>query len=184
MGDAVLQRVVAVLRDGAPDVAVSLLEVRPGDVERLLRDREVDLVLARTARTGPEVDSAALRPSPALVAVPAGHRLAGEGAVELARLDGERLLIWSPPGTPYTDLLVERLAAAGARVEPVESRVTGGQSLTELVPHGAVAIVPEGWPAGDGIALLAVRDDLTLPLVVLWPTGTEPPAVRRLRAAL
>ena len=71
--------------------------------------------------------------------------------------------------------MVERLAAAGARVEPVESRVTGGQSLTELVPHGAVAIVPEGWPAGDGIALLAVRDDLTLPLVVLWPTGTEPP---------
>ena len=60
-------------------MAVSLLEVRPGDVERLLRAREVDLVLARTARTGPEVDSAALRPSPALVALPAGHRLAGEG---------------------------------------------------------------------------------------------------------
>ena len=184
VGDAVLERVVAVLRDGAPDVAVSLLEVRPGDVERRLRDRDLDVVIARTARVGPDVESAALRPSPALVAVPAGHRLADAGTIDLARLDGERLLAWSPAGTPYTDLLVARLAAAGARVEPVESRVTGGQSLTELAPTGAVAIVPEGWPARDGTVLLGVRDDLTLPLVALWATGMEPPAVRRLRAAL
>ena len=54
-------------------------EVRPGDVERLLRDREVDLVLARTARTGPEVASAALPPTPARAAVPADHPLAGAG---------------------------------------------------------------------------------------------------------
>ena len=116
--------------------------------------------------------------------MPAGHRLADAGTIDLARLDGERLLAWSPAGTPYTDLLVARLAAAGARVEPVESRVTGGQSLTEPAPTGAVAIVPEGWPARDGTVLLGVRDDLTLPLVALWATGMEPPAVRRLRAAL
>ena len=36
------------LRDGAPELAVSLLEVRPGDVARLLRDRDLDLVIART----------------------------------------------------------------------------------------------------------------------------------------
>ena len=184
VGDAVLARVVAALRDGAPDVAVSLLEVRPGDVERLLRDREVDLVLARTARTGPEVASAALPPTPARVAVPADHPLAGAGTIGLAQLDGAALLTWSPRGTPYTDLLVERLAAAGARVEPVESRVTGGQALVELAAHGAVAVVPEGWPERDGTVLLEIRDDLTLPLVALWPVGPEPPAVRRLRAAL
>lgn len=88
------------------------------------------------------------------------------------------------PWTPYTDLLVERLAAAGARVELVEARVTGTGGLMDLAPEGAVAIVPEGWPARDGVELLAVREDLTLPLVVLWPVGAEPAAVRRLRAGL
>lgn len=184
VGPAVLEEVTAVLRAAAPDVAVSLLEVRPGDVGRLLRDREVDVVIARTSRNAPQIDSAALPPTPAVLAVSADHRLAGERAVDLADLDGERLLTWSPPGTPYTDLLVARLRAAGARVEVVESRVTGSYALTELAERGAVALVPAGWPLRDGTSHVVVRDDVTLPLVLLWPAGAPPVAVRRLRAGL
>ena len=66
--------------------------------------------------------------------------------MRVAELDGERLLTWSAQGTPYTDLLVNRLAAAGARVEPVEARVTGSPALGELIELGAVALVPAGWP--------------------------------------
>jgi DNA-binding transcriptional LysR family regulator len=86
------QEVVDVLRRGAPDVSVSLLEVRPCDVRRLLRARELDLVLARTSDDAPDVDSATLRPTPAVLCVPSGHRLAGSDPVGLAQLDGERLL--------------------------------------------------------------------------------------------
>jgi DNA-binding transcriptional LysR family regulator len=64
------QEVVDVLRRGAPDVSVSLLEVRPRDVRRLLRARELDLVLARTSDDAHDVDSAALRPT----CPPAGRR--------------------------------------------------------------------------------------------------------------
>jgi DNA-binding transcriptional LysR family regulator len=184
VGQAVLEDIAAVLRDGAPDLAISLLEVRPGDVGRLLPDRELDLVVARTSLHGPEADSAALRPTPAVLAVPAGHPLAGAEAVRLAELDGERLLTWSPPGTPYTDLLVSRLAAAGARVEPVESRITGSAGLAELAERNAVALMPEGWPGRADVVLLALADEVTLPLVVLWPTGAPSPAVRRLRARM
>jgi len=184
VGQAVLEDIAAVLRDGAPDLAISLLEVRPGDVGRLLRDRELDLVVARTSLHGPGADSAALRPTPAVLAVPAGHPLAGADAVRLAELDGERLLTWSPPGTPYTDLLVSRLAAAGARVEPVESRITGSAGLAELAERNAVALMPEGWPGRADVVLLALADEVTLPLVVLWPTGAPSPAVRRLRARM
>ncbi len=184
VGPAVLEDIAAVLRDGAPELAISLLEVRPGDVGRLLRDRELDLVVARTSLDGPEADSAALRPTPAVLAVPAGHPLAGAEAVRLAELDGERLLTWSPSGTPYTDLLVSRLAAAGARVEPVESRITGSAGLTELAERNAVALMPEGWPGRADVVLLALADEVTLPLVVLWPTGAPSPAVRRLRARM
>jgi DNA-binding transcriptional LysR family regulator len=178
------QEVVDVLRRGAPEVSVSLLEVRPRDVRRLLRARELDLVLARTSDDGPDVDSAALRPTPAVLYVPAGHRLAGGEPVTLAQLDGERLLTWSPRGTAFTDLLLTRLAAAGAQVEPVESRVTGSTGLAELVERDAVALMPAGGPPADDVAQVALADDVTLPLLVLWPTGVPSAAVRRVRESM
>jgi DNA-binding transcriptional LysR family regulator len=178
------QEVVDVLRRGAPDVSVSLLEVRPRDVRRLLRARELDLVLARTSDDAPDVDSAALRPTPAVLCVPTGHRLAGADPVALGQLDGERLLTWSPPGTAFTDLLLTRLAAAGAQVEPVESRVTGSTGLAELADRDAVALMPAGWPPADDVAQVALADDVTLPLLVLWPTGAPSAAVRRVREGM
>jgi DNA-binding transcriptional LysR family regulator len=178
------QEVVDVLRRGAPDVSVSLLEVRPRDVRRLLRARELDLVLARTSDDAPDVDSAALRPTPAVLCVPAGHRLAGGDPVGLAQLDGERLLTWSPRGTAFTDLLLTRLAAAGAQVEPVESRVTGSTGLAELADRDAVALMPAGWQPADEVAQVPLADDVTLPLLVLWPTGAPSAAVRRVREGM
>jgi hypothetical protein len=165
-------------------LSVASLEVRPGDISRRLRDRDLDLVLARTWRGGPEVESASLRPTPAVLAAPADHPLSGKPAVDLAELDGERLLTWSPPGTPYTDMLIARLAAANARVEPVESRITGAPAFTELAARRAVTLVPAGWPPADGVVQVPIRDDVTLPLLVLWATGPPPAAVERIRAGL
>jgi DNA-binding transcriptional LysR family regulator len=184
VGSAVLDEVARVLRDGAPDLSVSVLEVRPAEIPRLLRDRELDLVLTRTDRGAPEVQSASLRPTPATLAVPAGHPLANGGEVTLARLDGARLLAWSPPGTPFTDLLVSRLAAAGARVEPVESRVTGAPALAQLAEQDAVALMPRGFAAPPGVVELPIRDEITLPLLVLWAAGAPSAAVQRIRAGM
>jgi DNA-binding transcriptional LysR family regulator len=184
VGAAVLGEVVDVLRDGAPELSVAALELRPGEISRSLRDRDVDLVLARTWYGGPEVESASLRPTPAILVVPADHPLAERRAVEPAELDGERLLTWSPPGTPYTDLLIARLAAANARVEPVESRITGAPAFTELATRRAVALVPTGWPPADSVVHVPIRDEVTLPLLVLWATGPPPAAVGRIRAGM
>ena len=184
VGSPTRDEAARVLRDGAPEVSVSFREVRPGEVARHLRDRTLDLVLARTSTGGPEVESAALRPSPVELFVPFDHRLAGEAVVALADLDGERLLTWSAPGTPYTDLLVDRLRAAGAEVELVEARVTGGGELPDLAESGAVAVVPAGWPLTTRNARVAIADDVSVPLLVLWPAGLPSPAVERLRAGM
>jgi DNA-binding transcriptional LysR family regulator len=181
VGPSVRDEVVRVLRHSAPDLYVSLHELRPADVAPALRDRDVDLVLARTAPDAPDVDSASLRPSRVVLCAPAGHWLASESTVRLAELDGERLLTWSAPGTPYTDLLLNRLAAAGAHVEPVQAHVTGATDLSELARSDAVALMPDGWPEHDGIVQLTVEDDVSLPLLVLWPVGAPSPAVRRVR---
>src|SRR5215204_1148105 len=182
LGMPVLDAATRALREDAPDVEVAFLEVRPAQTERLLRERTVDLVLTRTARTRPDVDSAALRPTPAVLAVPDGHPLATRDAVRLAELDGARLLVWSRRGTPYTDLLLARVAAGGARVHPVQSRVTGTHGLADLQERDAVAIVPVGWPERPGVRFVALADEVTLPLTILWPAGSPPAAVTRLRA--
>jgi DNA-binding transcriptional LysR family regulator len=184
IGPATREEVARVLRDDAAELSVSFHEVRPGEVPQLLRDRTVDLVLARTSRHTPEIDSAPLRPSAVELVVPAGHRLASRASARLAELDGERLLTWSAPGTPYTDRLLTRLRAAGARVEPVQSRITGGGDPPELTETGAVALVPAGWPAGERNARVTIEDDISLPLLVLWPAGLSLPAVERLRAGI
>jgi DNA-binding transcriptional LysR family regulator len=184
IGPATREEVALVLRDDAPGLSVSFHEVRPGEVSQLLRERAVDLVLARTSRDAPDVDSASLRPSPVELFVPAGHRLASATSARLAELDGERLLTWSAPGTPYTDLLLTRLRAAGARVEPVQSPITGGGEPPDLTDTGAVALMPAGWPAGERNARMTIEDDISLPLLVLWPAGLPSPAVHRLRAGM
>ena len=130
------------------------------------------------------MDAAPLRPSPAELLVPAGHRLAGGAAVRLADLHGELLLTWSSPGTPYTDLLVSRVRAAGAEVRPVRSPVTGASEPPDLAELGAVALVPAGWPPGPANVRVSLADDVSLPLLLLWPAGLPSPAVQRLRAGM
>ena len=184
IGPTTRQEVASVLREGASEVNVAFHEVRPGEVSQALRDRSFDLVLARTNRDALNVDSAALRPSPVELFVPADHRFAGMESVRLADLDGERLLTWSSPGSPYTDMLVNRLSAAGARVEPLVAPTTGSGGPPDLTESGAVALMPQGWPTGFNNARVAVEDDVTLPLLLLWPAGLPSPAVRRLREGM
>ena len=100
------------------------------------------------------------------------------GVVQGARLT------WSPSGTPYTDLLVALCARAGARVTPAESAVTGGSGLVELAALGAVALVAAGVPPADGIAVVALRDGVTLPLVAVRAAGVVSAVARRFVDAL
>ncbi len=184
VGSALRAEVAAVLRAGAGDLSVAFHDVRPGDLAQLLRDRAVDVVVARTERAGPEIESAALRPTPASLFVSVHHRLADRTSVSIAELDGERLLTASQPGSPYTDLLMDRLAAGGARVEAVQARVTGGGGPPDLAEVGAVALLPQGWPAGEDLVELAVKEGVTLPLLLLWPAGAPTAAVDRIRAGM
>jgi DNA-binding transcriptional LysR family regulator len=186
VGPTIHVELVRALQADAPSLSVSLLTVRPREIARALRDRELDLVIARTSVDAPEVDSASLRPTPLELVVPEGHRLAnGDGApVPLEAIDGERLLVHSAPGTPYTDLLLAQVRAAGATVEPVEARITGGAGLIEVADRDAVALAAVGTPTAPGLVHVELSDDVTTPLVVMWATGAQPAAVRRVRAAM
>jgi DNA-binding transcriptional LysR family regulator len=184
VGADVREQVARALLEEAPDLSVSFHEVRPGEAPARLREHFVDLVLARAEPAAPGVERASLRPSRVELFVPRGHRLAGAQAVRLADLDGERLLTRGAPGTPFTDQLVGLLAAAGARVEPVRSRLAGGEQPPDLTETDAVALLPAGWPTGTDNVRLTIEDEISLPLLVLWPAGRPPPALARVRQAM
>jgi DNA-binding transcriptional LysR family regulator len=184
VGPGVIEGAVAALRSAAPALSISMRDVRPREMAPMLRARQVDVVLARTTTREPGIEVVTLTPTPTALAVPSGHRLADEEEVDLAAIDGERLLTWSPPGTPYTDMLLERCVLAGARVTPVESAVTGGTGLVELVAQGAVALVPAPSQPIEGVVHVALRGDVTLPLLALRLVGPVPPAVTRFVEAL
>jgi DNA-binding transcriptional LysR family regulator len=183
VGPGVLDGPVAALRREAPALSIALREIRPRDIAPMLGDRRLDLVLARSTPRAPGIEVTDLPPTPAALVVPEGHRLAGAGHVGLAAIDGERLMTWSPPGSPYTDLLLERCRRAGADVTPVESAVTGGTGLVELAALDSVAIVPAPWPPVAGTARVELDGDVTLPLRAVRAAGaTAPPAARLLDA--
>lgn len=184
VGALVREEIARALRDGAPELAVDLREVRPGELTQLLRNRKLDLAVARTVPDAAELDSAALRPTQATLLVPVDHRLATRGPVSLTDLDGERLLVWSPPGTPYTDMLVNRVTASGVRVKPVQAPVTGGSDPPALVEARAIALMPAGWPAGKDAVVVELTERVDLPLLVIWLAGGLPSAVGRLRTAM
>lgn len=167
------------------DRSVSLRGLRPGDLRESLRGRSIDLVLACVSGTVDDtLGRAELRPSRMQIHVPTGHRLATTGTAALADFDGERLLTASPAGTPYTDLLLERFAAAGAVVTPVQAQVTGGaQLLTDLTETDAIAAMPAGTVSPPSVCHLDVPE-FTMPLLVLWVAGRPPQGVQELRDQL
>src|SRR5262249_54390512 len=98
--------VARALRALSDRISVSFLEVRPSERRRALRAGELGVALTRARGLAePSISSRELRPSKTVCCVPAGHRLATRESVQASDLAGERLLVPSPPGTPYTDLL-------------------------------------------------------------------------------
>jgi DNA-binding transcriptional LysR family regulator len=172
--------VVRALRPPGAKVSVALVEIRPGQLQPMLRRRDIDLALVRTpgARDA-ALERAELRPTPMLLAVSAAHPLSPRYSAGLKEVDGERLLVASPPGTPYTDLLLERLRRAGATVLPVEASVIGGSAiLTQLLEEDAVALVPAGTASPSGVRCVPVRD-FAAPLWLMWPAHAPSAAAGR-----
>jgi DNA-binding transcriptional LysR family regulator len=177
---------IRVLRPSGSELSLVLQEIRPEQVTATLRRHEVDLALTRGAGIADAgLDRAPLRPSAMHLAVPDGHALHGRASAGLRDLDGQRLLVWSPAGTPYTDLVADRVRRAGAEVELLEAGVTGGAVLLtqQLLDEHAVALVPAATPAPAGVRCVPVRD-FAAPLWLLWPAGRPSAAVHRLAQAM
>lgn len=176
VGAAVAGALAREVRAAAPGLSVRLVTIRPAEIAPLVTERRIDVALTRGGPREEGLVVHTVASTAAELVVPSDHPLADAPHASLDRLDGERLLVWSPPGTPYTDLLLGLCAEAGASVTPVESRVTGVAGLVDLEELGAVAINPAGsavTPPARAIPLEGVR----LPLLAVRAPGRPGPAI-------
>src|SRR5207247_268180 len=146
---------------GHTDVAVS--DVRPGRIARALADQTLHLALLRTAPPRHTGGLQRLASVPIGVAVDTGHRLAILNSVRWADLDHENLLVWNPPGTPYTDLLLTLTAKHNVHLTPVRSTVVGGHGLPDVARGRGVALVPAFQPTTAGVRVVPLDSAATLP---------------------
>ncbi|MGK5544787.1 LysR family transcriptional regulator [Streptomyces sp. URMC 127] len=141
-------------RSAHPGIAVRLFQSPPDEMARRLNAREVDLCLASQPLAGAGLVSVELMRETVLLAVPAGHRLAGRQRVGVAALDGEPFVTPSPGH--WQRVLTDRLfARAGARPAIVcEGNEPG--AILDLVAAGlGLALLPvmaRDWRPCEGVA--------------------------------
>ncbi|GAA2306364.1 LysR family transcriptional regulator [Nonomuraea roseoviolacea subsp. roseoviolacea] len=147
-----------------PDVEVNVLEREPEDALPLVREGVADLALAYhfdgplplVQGDRPVLEWTPLMDDPLSAVLPAGHRLAGREAVEIAELAGERWVL----GCTKTEAFLRRYAE-GAGFEPVFAGGTSDYFFAQaLVAAGvSVSLIPEVAldRSATGVAVVPIR---------------------------
>jgi len=175
------------LRDRHPALRVYTAEHEPAVAIPGVAGGDLDLAVVQDwpdepLAVPPGLDRTGLTDDVFDVALPAGHRLAGRSAVELAELAGADWVSW-PAGERCHDWL--------RRTVPDATVVhTASEHATQLALVAAglgVALVPRLGrdPAPPGVRFAAVRPAPARRVFALWRTATaRQPAIRALTVAL
>lgn len=167
-----------------PGVEVSLLEDGSDRLAEGVRAGTLDLALVGTAAATPDgLEALTIISERLVVAVPAGHPLAGRRRVTLHDL-GAYPIVCMPPGTGLRTVLDQ--ACAGQGLRPVIAlEASAADAIADLAARGlAVAVLSESMAARHRDRLTArTIDDVDAPalLALVW-RSTHGPAVRELLA--
>ncbi|MFL6126079.1 LysR family transcriptional regulator [Actinophytocola sp.] len=163
LGQTLLPAAMAALRDTAPELDLRVEECEPEDGLPVLARGDLDVVLGceytlLPARSPAHVERVDLFTEALLVAVPAGHRLAGP-EVDLADLRDER---WIAPSAGSACETILRRSCALAGYDPHVVAHCGDFAVaTALVRagHGITLLPSVATPGldGGGVRLLGVR---------------------------
>jgi DNA-binding transcriptional LysR family regulator len=150
-----------------PDLTVEVLRTSWDDQTTVILDGRVDVGYVRLPvdRRGLEVRD--LLTEPRVAVVPAGHPLAGEGAVTIADLAGERLL-QDPAAVP------EWRAVATAPAEPPPAVRTVEEKLEHVAARRGVVVLPLStatFYTRPGVTHLEITDIGPCHVALAWEAG-------------
>jgi DNA-binding transcriptional LysR family regulator len=147
------------LRRRAPAVDMRLSETMTGPQLQMLRSGRLDLALIRPPLTATEFPFERLWRERMIALLPADHPLAGEAAISVAALAGERLVVPAKRARPYAyDLAMAWFEAAAAMPRAIQETTEKPAMLAMVAAGHGVALVPE-WVATlrhAGVAAVAL----------------------------
>lgn len=138
-----LPRVIRGFREIAPEVELSLIEMMSLEQIAALKEGRIDVGFGRVRFDDPALRREVLREERLIVALPLGHRLAGELPISLTALADEALVIYPrEPRPSYADQVLTLFRDRG--LEPAQTHeVRELQTAIGLVASAAgICIVP------------------------------------------
>lgn len=184
-----LPRLITQFRNEAPGIDLVLKEMVSTDQFESLTSGLIDVGLVRPTFNRREVLSLCVVREPLIMAAPEGHPLTRAHAVELADLDRQPMITYSPYEARYFyDLLATLFATAGITPRYVQ-HISQVHSILGLVKAGlGVALIPRAARnlRFEGVALrpLAVGASPTVELHAIWRPGNTNPAIPALQRTL
>jgi DNA-binding transcriptional LysR family regulator len=180
-----LPSLITLFRSEAPDVDLVLREMVSADQIEALTSGRIDIGIMRPPFDRREFNSICVVREPLVLAVPADHRLAGAERVELADLDREPFISYSPYEARYFyDLLAPIFSEAGIQPFYVQY-ISQIHSILGLVKAGlGLALIPRAAQnlRFDGVVLRPIQTGRTAELYMIWRKANANPAVGALTA--
>ncbi|MEV4953546.1 LysR substrate-binding domain-containing protein [Paenarthrobacter nitroguajacolicus] len=184
-GFSILGPLLEEIAEILPDVDVDLQELVTGEQIQGLLTGGLDLGLARPPFDREVFDSHLLYKESMVLAVPAGHRLAGlSRAIQDTDLQDEPLIMHSPTkATYFYDLVVRMLPIRHGNVVHTVSQILTMVSLVAakrgvaFVPHSATLLAIKGV---EFLPLAALENEEPVELHAIWNRNVVNPALRRL----
>lgn len=184
---SILPAIVAAFRTTAPGVSLAFDELLDDDQARRIASGRLDVGFVRGLPPGSPLAAEPLLTEPFVVALPAGHRLAGAASLELRDLANEPLLIWprSQAASTY-DLVIAACHAAGFTPRIVELSARSLGILGLVTANLGVALFAASYAnlRRDGLVYVPLRSELSSTLQMIWnPASVSPSAARFIEVA-
>ncbi|MFD2093532.1 LysR substrate-binding domain-containing protein [Blastococcus deserti] len=151
----------------------------------LLEDR-IDLGVLRPPLRRAGLSARLIARERLVLAVPAGHRLAGDEPVQLVELRDEDFIVYGVPESVVDTAVTRACLAAGFFPRRTHEAAEVSIMLTLVAAGLGVAPLPESALALQvpGVRFVPVTDDVHVDLALAWRSDDRSPAVARLLEAL
>jgi DNA-binding transcriptional LysR family regulator len=140
----VLPTLIALAKEHLPGIELVLREMQSLDQYEALSSQQIDIGLVRPISQRSDVTSVSVLKEPFVLAIPSSHPLALKERPELADLDNQPFIMYSPLEGRYSyEMLVGAFRVAGCAPRYVQY-ITYPHSMLSLVSAGlGIALVPQ-----------------------------------------
>lgn len=186
--DGIVPRCLRDYRNGFPQVDLSLSAMSSTEQVGALREGELDGGFLYNPPEDPDFERLTVAHHPVILAVSSHSWLAGEDAVDLAMLAGERFIGFHREASPrFHDDLAAALTERGF-VADITTRMDSEADMLALVHSGSgVAFINscQRWRPPRGITFITVRDlDVSLRLAFVCRRDHRSPPLAHFRSML